>query len=356
MADTLTKPSQMSFGQSFTKGTFVTILALIVFASWAYFGGASYRAEIEKSLPFVKVTVQSTSQSTSASDNYSVADNHKDPVSHSDEHSEDVKPTVDMYKDVKLYEDNLVENSEYGLLPRPDINKGMTPFNTYRQNFILPTGQKKFQLVIGPITFMNEHVKYMAQSLPKDASILVSPYAKGVDLIMATFKESGHEIWLELPLEVNIDNLDTGPLALRADYSGAKNLSVYKRVLATTSGYTGLLTRHTGQSTLTFSSARMEQLQADMYQRGLGFAYIEAAENSSLEKMAESYGGEIRHIPMTPSDNTFLLLQDQWDEVLSWKQDVAVLHAPYPDDIALLIDWLGTLPEKGYILAPLSAN
>lgn len=344
-----------SFMSSFTKGSFFSLCLILFFCAWSYMKGAEFKQNILENLPAVSLPVSQIGNEDSQRVVMSESINNN--VQESQTNSENIveQEAEEEPLDIALYEENLVENSQFGLLPKPDVQKNLSPFDAYKRNFIKPTGQRKFQLILGPITFSTELARDISNQLPQDVSILLSPYSPNLEDLMTIFKQSGHEVWLELPIETMDKTIDTGPLSLRADFSGNKNMSVYKRVLGRVSGYVGLLTKHTDNTTLSFSSARLEQLQADMYQRGVGFSYVANQQLEPLENIATSYNGQIRHI-QSHQNMLFSLQKAAWDSLINSNEDISLLYTPLPNDISDMSKWLKTLPERGYVIAPLSAR
>lgn len=339
-----------SFSKSFSRGALFTIALLFVFCGWAYLNGSSYKEQVFETLPIVSVPVRTIEQDVTISPNTTLNTEQQNTVI---EEPETIPQNS--VQQTELYQEDLVENSQFGLIPKPDISKNLTPFDAYKRNFILPSGQRKFQLILGPFTFLDDTVKQVADQLPQDVSILISPYSPNPEALLTLFKNSGHEVWVELPIEVYNPAIDTGTLSLRADYSGNKNMSVYKRVLGSMTGYVGLFLDNADNVTLSFSSARSEQLQNDLYQRGLGLAYSSSVTFNYLEKIASSNDGQIRRL----KENENALSSRKisvWNDALEKNQNMSVFYTPTPQDIPVLKEWFETLPEKGYVLAPISAS
>ncbi len=387
-----------SFSASFIRGAFFSIALIILFCGASFLRGADYKENIITSLPRISIpltvtgklqdphasseathhdakdethhdeiakgTHEQPSTEHNGNDHHEVThddsqDHHQEKSSHetSAHHDDDhvIKAAHNSIDMSMLYDENLVEQSQFGLIPKPNIRENLTPFNAYKRNFIQPSGQRKMQLILGPLTYTDEIAKNIASTLPQDISILISPYAPHPDQLMAIFKQSGHEVWMDLPFETTNSDVDTGPLTLRADFSANKNTSIYKRVLGIVPGFTGILVRDLDNTTVSVSSARMEQLFTDMYQRGIGFSYVSKEPHKVLELIAKTNDGEIRRIASV-NDLPFSMVEANFNKMLTSKEDISLLHNPHPDDIISLNKWIGTLPEKGYVLSPLSAD
>jgi polysaccharide deacetylase 2 family uncharacterized protein YibQ len=296
--------AQSPFLWSFMKGSVFSLLLIIVFALWAYMRGTAYEESVLSSLPSIVIPVSHSEETISehhVAETHPVAGttdtDHMEAAHHDEapEHGEAAGHHQDVHTDVTIYDEGLVEESQFGLLPQKDVTNGNTPFRQYKRNFILPAGQHKFRLVLGPLGFSEEFATKIAHGLPQDVTILISPYSDHADALMRLFKESGHEVWLQLPAETHDEyTMDAGSLALRASYARNKNLSLYKRVMGRTTGYVGLFINHADNSTLSFSSARMEELQTDIYQRGLGLAYFADKPMTDIEKISTEHNGQTR--------------------------------------------------------------
>lgn len=386
-----------AFVKAFSKGLIPSGFLVGGVCLWAFLGGDTYQERLKQQQPFVVIPItysdsdphaapdsqeetlphyqeqehstapahpsdespHAQTHDTPSHDTQPHAPSHTSPAPHGEaaEHQqEDPHASAATIPHIKLYEDELVEHSKYGLLPHPRITDGVTPFDSYRKKGAYATtsrGKPVLQILLGPVGLSVELAQKIAKTLPPEVSILLSPYAASPDEIMAIFKESGHEVWLYVPTETApVATYDTGPLSLRADFSADKNLEMLKKVMASTTGYTGLFLINADQTTLSLSSARMQDILSDPLRRGVGLAYSAAKPLPALTSLGGSPSVnlrwlESRHTPLPA-------LMKDLDGQLSPDHPLLIQLHPYPAEIEALAAWLKTLQSANVSLAPIS--
>ncbi|MCB9964966.1 MAG: divergent polysaccharide deacetylase family protein [Rhodospirillales bacterium] len=402
-----------AFVKAFSKGLIPSGFLVGGFCLWASMGGNSYQEHLKEQQPFVVIPITYTNpeshtapdsqektppphhqeqeqeqeqnhatasahpsdemhetqthneqphtqtHDTPAHDAPPHAPSHTSPAAHdgtSEPHAQDPHAPTAAIPHVKLHEEELVEHSKYGLLPHPRVTDGVTPFDSYRKKGAYAStsrGKAVLQILLGPVGLSVDLAQKIAKTLPPEVSILLSPYAASPDEIMAIFKESGHEVWLYVPTETApVATYDTGPLSLRADFSADKNLEMLKKVMASTTGYTGLFLMNADQTTLSLSSARMQDILSDPLRRGVGLAYSAAEPLPALTSLGGSPSVNLRWLE---SRRTPLpALMKDLDAQLSPDHPLLIQLRPYPAEIETLAAWLKTLQSGNVSLAPIS--
>lgn len=262
-------------------------------------------------------------------------------------------PAHTEYTGKPLYKPDLIEESEYGPLPRIST-MGKRPFEAYKHPFRIPEGQKLFSLVIAPVGISEDLTSTVINKLPRNVTLAFSPYMQNYQPVFTSARTAGKEIWMLLPLEQQNPLInDTGPLSLRADFSLDRNRENFWTVLGSTAAYTGLIALDADSSTLSFGSARNHDIIREIEQRGLGLAYTSALPISEIQ--ASFVREPAVHIPKLSND-PFKMLKPRIEEMIATKESAVIVLHPYPAEINAITEWLRTLPSKGFILAPLSAH
>jgi uncharacterized protein len=288
---------------------------------------------------------------------------HVEDEVHTEEHTPDPvpgyghesihAPAHTEYTGKPLYKPDLIEESEYGPLPRIST-MGKRPFDAYKHPFRIPEGQKLFSLVIAPVGISEDLTSAVINKLPRNVTLAFSPYMQNYQPVFTAARTAGKEIWTLLPLEQHNPLInDTGPLSLRADFSLDRNRENFYTVLGSTSSYTGLIALDADTTTLSFGSARNHDIIREIEQRGLGLAYTSALPISEIQ--ASFVREPALHIPKL-SDDPFKILKPRIENIINSKESVVIVLRPYPAEINAITEWLRTLPSKGFILAPLSAH
>ena len=134
------------------------------------------------------------------------------------------------------------ESTQYGLLPIKAAN-GSTIFDSYKQKFTPATGiTKTFSLIIFDVGLSKSLTADALNSLPKNTTLLISPYAQNAQELITSARAKGFEIWLFLPLQSKNSNLnDGGTKTIHSDAGLSDNEKNLLSVLGLATGYTGVI-------------------------------------------------------------------------------------------------------------------
>lgn len=273
------------------------------------------------------------------------------PPEHGGHHADTTEPPH-----ISLTQPGLTEDTAFGKLPIIRAGDGMTPFDAYKVAFTPPPAKFKFSLIIRDMGLSAAHTGQVIASLPPYVTLAFSPYAAASGALLQHAQEKQQEVWLALPLESKDPLLnDTGPLSLRADFNSAAHKDALHAVLGRLDAYAGLITLDTDKASVQLNSPGFETVLKDIFARGLGFAYQSKAASLDIAQAARTDTGTALHIAEA-FDLPFAQLAPQLDAALKAHRNVSVTIDLYPADVAHLTTWLGDLPGKGYVLAPLSAQ
>jgi len=137
----------------------------------------------------------------------------------------------------------LYESTDRGLIPIIRQKDGLTPFDAYKKPFNEIAGKPIVSFVVNNIGLSKEKTFALIENLPDGISLAFSPYAQDLKQMVDMARADGHETWINLPLETtNYPRKDPGPLSILKNVSEQQNQERLYRLLASASGYTGLIT------------------------------------------------------------------------------------------------------------------
>ncbi len=247
-----------------------------------------------------------------------------------------------------------------GHLPIFRAKDNMSVFKAYKRPFV-PQGTKKPQiaLAIMGLGLSNRATESAIESLPPEISLIMSPYAKELPAWIERARESGHEVWLSLPLETNnYPSDDPGPHTALIGVAEQFNLKKLEWVMGRAEGYVGFVTPPLPR--LVNAPVDLRPLLSDVYKRGLGF--VDTAEPPSIVAESMAHG---MHAPYASVD--------VWVDDIPTPEDISLAFAklkmlarengkatgiirPLPLSYQETLRWVGALQKEGFVLAPLSAQ
>lgn len=245
----------------------------------------------------------------------------------------------------------LIERTPNGHLPT--IGPGnRQSWQAYAHPFRDDTSRPRIAVMVTGLGLSKERTELAIAKLPAAVSLAFSPYAPDLQRWIEQARQAGHEVLLELPLEPpQFPARDPGPLGLLVALSSEQASTRLEKVMASAVGYVGLA----GLRASPFADTpSMAAALAVMNQRGVlyaGDSATPAAHKGVLPAFA----------PMTEVIDT----QPFRDAIDARLNRVAVtarstgsalaVTEPLPVALERLVHWLGTLPQDGLVLAPVSA-
>ena len=251
---------------------------------------------------------------------------------------------------------DLVENTAEGPLPKPSPD-GQTPFNAYKRPYT-PDGHPVVALAVMNYGLSESDSREALKKLPADVTLILNPYAQAPDSWKSLASVERREFWVFVPVESQTYPLseDPGPQALLAHSDFKYNQEKFLWALTRTSGYAGIAA-FTDAAFLNAQSA-LKTLWDEGYNRGLGYLEINPAGLEGIEMNAvEKKAPYIRnHSIYDPDSQT----PEQWLRALELEAGnngyaVGIIRAPYPKIVDAIAQWAGSLKERGFSLAPVSA-
>jgi len=255
--------------------------------------------------------------------------------------------------------DGLFEDTKDGRLPKIRSQDKLTPFDAYRRPFAAPAGKPVISVAIVGAGISSTATENIIESLPPEITVVVDPYSINPEFWMNEARADGHEVWLKLPVETNLYPLhDPGPQTLLVNGLERQNLNKLNWVLSRGVGYAGIATGY--DAAFTKAPNALRPVINAIYSRGLGFIDGDIQPGETAGTISESLNRPYAHnnvwidIPATAEHVAASLRQL---EVLAEGQGSATgfVHVT-PMAMEMLAKWIETLDEKGFALAPLSAQ
>jgi polysaccharide deacetylase 2 family uncharacterized protein YibQ len=254
----------------------------------------------------------------------------------------------------------LLEDTEFGAIPRI-APTGETPFETYARPALTPAtagGKKLIAVVVTGLGLNAAGTRNAIDTLPDAVTLAFAPYGTGVTRAVATAREGGHEILLEVPLEpFDYPESDPGPDTLLTGRAPRDNLQKLFAVMARFGGYVGLV-NHMG-ARFTASAADLAPVMEELATRGLGYLDDGSSNRSLAAQLAGSNGVVFARANLLLDENPArapILAQLRALEAEATKTGAAIgILSALPVSVQTLAEWAGGLDDASFELVPVSA-
>lgn len=253
--------------------------------------------------------------------------------------------------------EGLYETTEQGKLPKIDQATGKTPFQAYRRPLAPQNaaGKPVISLVVTDLGLSQAAAKTAMETMPAPVSFAVSPYGGTIDALIAASRQNGHEVWMILPQQgPSYPRIDPGPRTLLVDVPLQDNLAKLNWLMARGEGYAGFIGSYNGDFLKSVKDSA--PILDTIYGRGL--AYIETSANNPKQPadIARPYASANLWLDDTASSAAIQEKLKQLEtQARTNGRAIGILH-PLPLSYREVKAWIDTLPQKGYVLAPLSAQ
>jgi hypothetical protein len=252
----------------------------------------------------------------------------------------------------------LVERSRHGLLPKagPD---GAKPWQVYAR----PVGSAarapvRIALLVTGLGIGQSATAAAVAKLPPPVTLAFAPYGADLDKTVASAREAGHEVMLQVPMEpFDYPDSDPGPHTLTTRAKPQENLDRLHWAMGRFAGYIGLVNFMGAK--LTADEAALAPILKEIGARGLVFL----DDGSSSRSLAGSVGQSAR-APTARAD-VVLDAAGQGEAVdrelarleeMARKRGLAIGTASaLPATVERILRWSRSLEAKGIALVPVSA-
>jgi polysaccharide deacetylase 2 family uncharacterized protein YibQ len=251
----------------------------------------------------------------------------------------------------------LVADSPDGQLPI--IGKdGREPWRVYARPFAAEDTRPRLALLVSGLGLDLELTKAAISMLPGAVTFGFAPYAHDLPQLVAAARQAGHEVVLDLPLEpLDYPRQDPGPLTLLTSVSEQENSARLDRVMASASGYVGLV----GKMGARFSESKpsLTPLLQELRSRGLLFVDNRPTDDSLAAPLARQLG-----VPVALADRRLdtetppVAIDAALGELENTARQAGAalgLLALTPASLDRLAAEIPSLAAKGIALAPVSA-
>lgn len=254
----------------------------------------------------------------------------------------------------------LFEKGRHGPLPRIAAD-GDRPSEIYARPFdsAKAAGKPKISVLLTGLGIGASVTADATAKLPGEVSFAFAPYGSDLEKMVARARDVGHEVLLQLPMEpFDFPENDPGPQTLLADAPEAQNLDRLHWLMGRFQGYAGL-TNFMG-ARLSTSRKGLKPILTEAAKRGLIFVDDGAAGRSQIVEAAGEVG-----LPAARGDVVLDGIDKAaaFDAALNRAETLArangrviVMGPALPMTVERLGRWLKGLEQKGFVLAPVTAQ
>ena len=236
----------------------------------------------------------------------------------------------------------------HGALPKVSA-RGLTPFHGYKRSFS-KTARPVVALAVRDFGLSRTESIKLLQSLPRDVSFVVSPYATHIGKWTKDARAAGHETWLYIPAQdQNYPAKDPGEFALLKEYGLQKSIAAMEHSLAQFTGYAGIAMDV--DKTLLSSQTVLQTVLGDTLKRGLGYFELNSDAPLFFKTLATEHHAPYVQNVMGGAENLFANIEAR---AKTEGQVVAAIDLNTVN-MAQFLEWVNGLDDKGFALAPLSA-
>jgi polysaccharide deacetylase 2 family uncharacterized protein YibQ len=217
----------------------------------------------------------------------------------------------------------------------------------------------RIAIVVSGLGLSSASTNDVIERLPGSVTLSFTPYAEHLDDWIALAHGDGHEVMIDLPMEpVSFPQNDPGPQALLTALDPGQNLARLDWVLGRASRYVGVAASMGSQ--FTASPHQMQSMLLALKRRELMFLDNRTTDSSTAWRLADELGvpwaASDRMLNNGPASRAAIDARLIQVERIALGQGAAVaMGRPFPVTIDSLAEWARRLPERGYVLAPISA-
>lgn len=253
---------------------------------------------------------------------------------------------------------SLYQGSNIGNIPMIRKEDGLTAFKAYKRPFISKANKPSLSFIVMDIGLSKKMTDGLVKNLPDEVSFAISPYTANLKEVTKQARNSGHEVWLMLPLETQTYPFsDPGPFTLLSNASVVQNKDRLLKLLASTEGYVGLIPPK--DHVFKKEDANINPAIKEIFDRGLSVFDTKTTSQSFVSRIAERegfpYGKNNFWLDddLTPANLNQTLRQAV--ELAEARGKATVMLRPYPASIKALQKFLNSAAADKFQLAPASA-
>lgn len=241
--------------------------------------------------------------------------------------------------------------------PLPIIGPdGRLPWQVYARPFVNQTENPKVAIIVVGLGFSRAASMAAIKKLPGEVSLAFSPYAPDLNDWMIRGRLSGHEVFLELPMESKeFPAEDAGPLALNTGLQVEDNIKQLNQIMGKMTGYVGLLS--VMGSKFNEAEGQLKPILMEIKKRGLMFI-----DGGGGRSRARRIAADIDlpkafsnvYLDEPPSRSAMDQKLQGFDQLVRQQASgIAIVHA-YPNTIERLLIWIRSMEDRKLTLVPAS--
>jgi polysaccharide deacetylase 2 family uncharacterized protein YibQ len=318
---------------------FLLFLYFIVFSN-------GVRQELEKTLASQIVTIAT----------------QKDTQPHAEEHpaghEENLSTEEDQAEEIESAPiEGLYETSKSGLLlPIIRATDSLTSYNAYKKPFAMPPvgAPPMVAFIVTDFGLSKSTSETAITLLPDEVSYVLSPYADMVDEWAKMIRQSGREVWLDVPFSSQEGSeSDRGSLTLYPRSGNAKNQETLHNLFGQAQEYPGIASMRDSKSQNSQDEAYQE-IMKEVFERGLAYIDLNPRADFTFSNIAETMNAPyIRadiEITAVQGKNSF----EQLEKILMTKGYALATVPNYPENIKRLAAWIIKVAQADYTVVPVS--
>ncbi len=325
--------------QAFLHGLIAAGAVFVLLLGWMALRADDTKMQLQKDMPSKTAIIETQKQ-------------HKPDMAHSADHHEEASAQQTPLNTA------LSETVEGRIVPRADIQTGLTPFKFYRRPATLTPGQAGISVILMDAGLAKTLTEKANETLPAEITMAFSPYADAITVQTSALRDKEREFWIHIPFQnETYPNPDPGPATLLMNASIEQNNARLLDLLSTIQGYTGLISYpdHAYYNADPNAGSILPQI----FGRGLGF--IEGRPNKPF------FGSRLALENMYPFGQVDFLVQEtdtpdmierrfvQTENKATQTGRALIMMPLTPLSVAMLSEWTGSLADKSIQLAPASA-
>ena len=251
----------------------------------------------------------------------------------------------------------LVEETDIGMLPIIAKN-GRKPWRVYSRPFNASEKRPRVAVILTGLGVSHNATESAIRDLPPEVTFAFAPHAKKLEEWIKTARDAGHEVLLSVPMEpADYPRSDPGPNGLLLKLGKEENLQRLHWMMSRLTGYVGVINHQGGRFTVNLKA--MQPILSELGRRGLMFVDSRTSSNSVAAIVAvrtsTPYAVNDRLVDVIAARAAIDFRLSEIELVLGSKGKAVAIGRAYPVTIRRLKRWIDRLPEKGFVLAPISA-
>ena len=256
-----------------------------------------------------------------------------------------------------VHDPALIENSPNGLLPKIGP-EGREPWRAYARPFNAAEQRPRIAIIISGLGLSSAATEAAVQDMPSEVTLAFTPYASRLEAWISTSRAAGHEVMLSLPMEpMGFPASDPGPHTLLTSLSPVENLDRMEWALGRFTGYVGVVD-FLGSRFTTNEQSLLPVLKA-LKDRGLMFVDSKSSSSSVAAQIAGiidlPHAVNSRFIDDEASRSYIDRALDDLEKTARRNGSAVGIGYAYPVTLERVKSWAATLPQKGIVLAPVTA-